>query len=144
MKTGKAFLVPPGKQPYDRTGSVRRPRADGPLHYIGRTDSQLKVLGQRVELGEIKGVLREESGTEEVVAVGWPLTAGGATGIEAFMERREIDLLELKKRISRPGCPKNTVPKRFHLIPVLPLNENGKYDRRALHKTFVEAGEWAS
>jgi acyl-coenzyme A synthetase/AMP-(fatty) acid ligase len=140
-KTGKAFLVPPGKkQLYYRTGDlVRSPLADGPLHYIGRTDSQLKILGQRVELGEIEAVLRKESGTEEVVAVGWPLAAGGASGIELFMERQEIDLLELRKKIAA-RLPEHMVPKRFHLIPKLPLNENGKYDRRALHE-MLEAGK---
>ena len=140
-KTGKAFLVPPGKkQLYYRTGDlVRSPLADGPLHYIGRTDSQLKILGQRVELGEIEAVLRKDSGTEEVVAVGWPLTAGGASGIEVFMERQEIDLLELKKKIAA-RLPEHMVPKRFHLVPKLPLNENGKYDRSALHK-MLEAGK---
>ncbi|UCD47596.1 MAG: amino acid adenylation domain-containing protein, partial [Deltaproteobacteria bacterium] len=73
-KTKDVFLVPPGKKElYYRTGDlVRRPLADGPLHYIGRTDSQLKILGQRVELGEIEAVILEESGVDEVVAVGWP------------------------------------------------------------------------
>jgi len=139
-KTREAFIVPPGKkQLYYRTGDlVRRPLADGPLHYIGRTDSQLKILGQRVELGEIEAVLRKESGAEEVVAVGWPLTVAGASGIDVFMERQEIDLWALKKKIAA-RLPEHMVPKRFHLISKIPLNENGKYDRRALQK-MLEAG----
>ena len=140
-KTAKAFLVPPGKkQLYYRTGDlVRRPLAGGPLRYIGRADSQLKILGQRVELGEIEEVLRKESGAEEVVAVGWPLTVSGASGIEVFMERQEIDLWALKKKIAA-RLPEHMVPKRFHLLSKIPLNENGKYDRRALQK-MLEAGK---
>jgi len=134
-KTTEAFIVPPGKRElYYRTGDlVRRPLADEPLHYIGRTDSQLKILGQRVELGEIEAVLRKESGVDGVVAVGWPLTASGASGIEAFLEREELDVKELKKKISA-RLPEYMVPARFHLIPRIPLNENGKYDRRALQE----------
>ena len=134
-KTKKAFIVPPGKKDlYYRTGDlVRRPLTDDPIHFIGRTDSQIKILGQRVELGEIEAILRTESGIKEIVAVGWPLMGSGANGIEVFIERKDIDVLELKKKIAAK-LPEYMVPKRFHLISKIPLNENGKYDRRALKK----------
>ena len=134
-KTMQAFLVPPGqKELYYRTGDlVRRPLADGPIHYIGRTDSQIKILGQRVELGEIEAILRTESGVNEVVAVDWPFPGNGANGIAVFIERKDVDVLELKKKIAAK-LPEYMVPKRFHIISKIPLNENGKYDRRALKK----------
>lgn len=139
-KTARAFLVPPGKKElHYRTGDlVRRPLADEPLHYIGRTDSQIKILGQRVELGEIEAVLRKESGVDEVVAMGWPLTASGASGIVAFIERETLDVQEFRKKISA-RLPGHMVPARFHCIPRIPINENGKYDKRALQK-MLETG----
>ena len=134
-KTKESFISPPGKKErYYRTGDlVRRPIAGGPLHYLGRNDSQVKILGQRVELGEIEAILRSESGIDGVVAVGWPLTAGGPTGIEVFMEGMDLDVKTLKKRVAA-RLPEHMVPTQFHLVSKIPLNENGKYDRRALQK----------
>lgn len=139
-KTKESFIAPPGKEErYYRTGDlVRKTFAEGPLHYLGRNDSQIKVLGQRVELGDIEAILRSEYGMDGVVAVGWPLAGGGPIGIEVFMEGMERDVTELKKRVAA-RLPEHMVPKRFHLVSKIPLNENGKYDRRALQKILESA-----
>ncbi len=140
-KTKESFIVPPGMgKRFYRTGDlVRRPFAGEPLHFIGRNDSQIKILGQRVELGEIEAILRRESGIDEVVALGWPLTAGGPSGIEVFVERQDLDVKELRRRIAAK-LPEHMVPTQFHQISKIPLNDNGKYDRRALQK-ILESGQ---
>jgi amino acid adenylation domain-containing protein len=139
-KTRESFVAPPGKvERYYRTGDlVRRPFAVGPLHYVGRNDSQIKILGQRVELGEIEAILRGESGIDAVVAVGWPLTAAGPGGIEVFIEGKDLDVAELRKRVAA-RLPEHMVPTRFHPVSKIPLNENGKYDRRALQAILENA-----
>jgi acyl-coenzyme A synthetase/AMP-(fatty) acid ligase len=43
-----------------------KPLADAPMTYLGRTDTQIKVLGHRVELGEIEAVIREVSGFQTI------------------------------------------------------------------------------
>ncbi len=134
-KTKKAYIVPPGKKEiYYRTGDlVQRPRGEEPIRYFGRIDFQIKVLGHRVELGEIEAAIREETGVHGVVALGWPMTPNGAQGIEVFIEGKSLDSGDLKKRISA-RLPEFMVPKKFHFIPMIPLNQNGKFDRRALQK----------
>ncbi len=65
----------------------------GDLHYLGRLDNQIQVHGHRVELGEVEAALREALGVDAVVALGWPLTEGGAGGVVAFVaadERRTL------------------------------------------------------
>jgi acyl-coenzyme A synthetase/AMP-(fatty) acid ligase len=99
--------------------------------YLGRTDNQIKILGHRVELAEIEVVVREESGIDGVVAVGWPRTSSGASGVEVFLEDRSPNRPDLKERVAR-RLPSYMVPKRFHFVSQLPLNSNGKYDRKAL------------
>jgi acyl-CoA synthetase (AMP-forming)/AMP-acid ligase II len=76
VKTAVAFVKPPGREEiYYRTGDrVRRPLEGQPMTYLGRVDNQIKILGRRVELGEIEAVVREESGVGGVVALGWPKT----------------------------------------------------------------------
>ncbi len=133
-RTAQAFVVPPGTdEVHYRTGDrVRRPAAPGePLVYLGRTDHQLKVLGHRVELGEIEAVLREESGCDAVVAIGWPLTESGAGGIAAFVGDPAVVVPALLERAAR-RLPPYMVPRRIELLAELPLNANGKYDRGAL------------
>jgi amino acid adenylation domain-containing protein len=132
-KTAAAFVNPPGKtETYYRTGDrVRRPVGAGPLTHLGRTDFQVKVLGHRVELGEIEAVVREVSGLDGVVAMGWPVTPSGCTGVEVFLEG-EVKEKETLRATVATALPEYMVPKRFHPMSALPRNANGKFDRGAM------------
>jgi len=134
-KTSAAFVVPPNKQEiYYRTGDrVRKPTVGRPMIYLGRTDNQIKILGHRVELAEIEAVVREESGIDGVVAVGWPITPSGASGVEVFLQDSNPSRTDLKEGVAG-RLPSYMVPKRFHFIAALPLNSNGKFDRKELLK----------
>ena len=140
-KTAAAFVVPPGSDlVHYRTGDrVRRPAAaDGPVTYLGRVDHQVQIFGERIELGEIEAVLRDESGTDAVVAVGWPPAgAGAAQAIEAFVGDTSIDVRSLKERL-KARLHGHMVPRRLHLLDELPLNANGKFDRGALTRMLDE------
>ena len=132
-KTQKAFVHLPGKQGiYYRTGDrVRQLGPNQPLLYLGRVDTQIKVLGHRVELGEIEAVVRQLSGVQGVVALGWPPTGSGVEGIEVFLESERFDTAELtmQLRLSLPGY---MVPRNVRFLDRFPSNTNGKYDRKAL------------
>lgn len=139
-KTAAAFVAPPGRRGvFYRTGDrVRRPAADGPLLYLGRLDHQIKIHGHRVELGEVEAVLREESGVDAVIALGWPVTVSGAGGIEAFLGDTEVDVDAVRGRMAA-RLPRYMVPRKLHLLPRLPLNPNGKFDRKALLAMLEQA-----
>ena len=132
-QTAAAFVIPPGKsQTYYRTGDrVSRPNEGGPICYLGRVDQQININGHRVELGEVESSLRQEAGVEAAVAVGWPITASGAEGIEAFLIGNNLELPAIRERL-KTKLPSFAVPRRLHLISELPLNSNGKIDRRQL------------
>lgn len=132
-RTRQAFVVPPGKiKTYYRTGDrVRRPTAQQPLLYLGRIDNQIKVLGHRVELGEVEAAIREQSGADGVVAIGWPKTPSGADAIVAFIEGNGVDLPSLQEKL-KSRLPAYMLPREIRLVSSLPLNSNGKYDRKAL------------
>jgi amino acid adenylation domain-containing protein len=136
-KTAKAFVVPPGKsEVYYRTGDrVRRPLDGKPMVYLGRMDNQIKILGHRVELGEIEAVIRQASGVDGVVAVGWPVTTSGADGIVVFLQADSADIKALQEDI-KSRLPAYMVPKNIRLLPRFPLNANGKFDRKALLATL--------
>ena len=129
-RTAEAFVTPPGEsQVHYRTGD--RVRSGPPLVYLGRTDDQIKVLGHRVELGEVEAALREVAGVDEAVAVGWPPLDSGAGGIAAFVPDPDADPEELRRELAA-RLPDYMVPRRIELRERLPLNANGKLDRRAL------------
>ena len=134
-RTAEAFVTPPGRaEVHYRTGDrVRRPaQPDGTMSYLGRADHQIKVHGIRIELGEVEAAIRRESGSESVACVGWPRTATGADGIEAFVGGADdVDADRLRGRL-RESLPRHMVPRRLHMLGELPLNANGKIDRPAL------------
>ena len=131
-RTAKAFVVPPGEtETFYRTGDRVRWPAGGPLVYLGRVDHQIKIQGYRVELGEIEAVLRECSGAEVAVAVGFPRSASGADGVVAFVGRPEADAAEVL-RAAKERLPSYMQPSRVELVERFPLNANGKVDRKAL------------
>ena len=133
-RTAEAFVTPPGRDAtHYRTGDrVRRPLTDdGPIPYLGRADQQVKIHGVRIELGEVEAAIRRESGSQSVACIGWPKTATGYDGIEAFVGGDGVDSDRLRARL-RESLPRHMVPRRVHVLSELPLNSNGKVDRRAL------------
>ena len=132
-KTRQAFVPVAGNNGiYYRTGDrVRRPAVNKPLVYLGRLDNQIKVLGHRVELGEVEAAVRQVSGLEGVVALGWPTTESGADGIEVFLETDSFDTRALVSQL-KGKLPVYMLPRNVLVLRRFPLNTNGKYDRKAL------------
>jgi amino acid adenylation domain-containing protein len=138
-KTQRAFVTVPGKHgTYYRTGDrVRRRAPDKPLLYLGRLDSQIKVFGHRVELGEVESAVREASGLDGVVALGWPMTDSGAEAIEVFLQTSDFETKPLLEKL-KTKLPLYMVPRNIRLLSHFPLNANGKFDRSALLKKLAE------
>jgi amino acid adenylation domain-containing protein len=138
-RTAQAFVVPPGHdRVHYRTGDrVRRPRPGAPMTYLGRLDQQIKIRGIRVELGEAETAVREATGVDAVVAVGWPRTETGYDGIVAFIGATDVDARAARARL-RARLPAHMVPRRFVLLDALPLNASGKFDRRALRQSLED------
>lgn len=117
-----------------RTGDLARWRKDGTVDFLGRADNQVKILGYRIEPGEIETVLAELPGMGQVCVV--PHSDGrGAKRLVAYYVGKDQEL--------RPGKVREYLLERLprHMIPALivplcslPLNVNGKVDRAALPK----------
>ena len=136
--TARSFVTMQGNGRGYLTGDrVLRPSQGAPLEYLGRLDSQIKILGHRVELEEVEAVLREEA-RADAVAVGWPLTPSGAAGIVAFIADTSLDRIGLRRALAA-RLPDYMIPRELRLVSELPLNANGKRDRKALLST-LEAG----
>ena len=138
--TAKSFVCPfePGRIFY-RTGDLVR-YVDSQLLYLGRSDHQLKIRGNRVEPAEIEAQLRNFSKCDRAVAIGWPPSPGGADGIIGFIEADEssVDLGELDRAL-RASLPRYMVPNTIIVLPKFPMNPQGKEDRAALKKLVETA-----
>jgi len=117
-----------------RTGDLARRRADDSLEFLGRTDSQLKLRGYRIEPGEIAAALRRLPGIEQahVAAVGSPPASAQlvaylvATGQAAVPEPAE-----LRRRLGA-SLPAYMVPASYVWLDALPTTRNGKIDASRL------------
>ncbi len=121
----------PGARLY-RTGDLVRWRGDGSLEYLGRLDHQVKIRGQRIELGEIEARLLARPGVREAVAVAASTPAG--TALVAYCSPHAgatLDGEALRARLAAE-LPEAMVPSQIAVLPALPLNANGKVDRKAL------------
>ena len=121
----------PGGRLY-RSGDLARRRPDGDLEYLGRIDQQVKIRGFRIEPAEIESVLLDHPAVREAAVV-VASTAAGEPRLAAYVVTQTeggspADLLaHLRTRL-----PDYMVPAAFVFLGSLPLNENGKLDRRRL------------
>ncbi|MGE7828260.1 amino acid adenylation domain-containing protein [Paenibacillus sp. NPDC093718] len=132
-KTKASFISHPdtGERIY-RTGDIGRYLPGGVIEFLGRKDSQVKLQGHRIELGEIEAVLAGYPGVQASVAhvqqgergaelVAYVVPAAGVT----------LDAEQLRRWAGRK-LPDYMVPRGIAWLDRLPLNANGKIDRKAL------------
>ncbi|MFI9388344.1 amino acid adenylation domain-containing protein [Kutzneria sp. NPDC052558] len=126
-RTAESFVPDPfrpGGHRLYRTGDLVRYRPDGQLSFVGRTDTQVKVRGFRVELGEIETCLSRCSGVRRsAVVVRGAALVGYVTG--------DVDA-ETVLAFARERLPAFMVPGDVLVIDALPETPNGKIDRSAL------------
>ncbi len=122
--TKKALIEIDGEIFY-RTGDLVRMDHNGLLHYQGRKDHQIKLHGQRIELGEIEGCLLKTS-ISACVVMKWD-----DDHLVAYVQTSEMNEEELRQHC-QSHLPPHMIPSIFILMEKLPLNANGKIDRKSL------------
>jgi D-alanine--poly(phosphoribitol) ligase subunit 1 len=107
---------------------------DGYLYCIGRLDSQIKYQGYRIELGDIENNLLRIKGIREAVVVcKYKENTNLVRLIKAFVT---VDNNITEKDIKQELCkliPNYMIPKKIVIIEEIPVNNNGKYDRKKLY-----------
>ncbi|MEV3988477.1 amino acid adenylation domain-containing protein [Streptomyces sp. NPDC049837] len=122
----------PGERMY-RTGDMVQFNGDGVLTYLGRTDHQVKIRGNRVELGEIEARLREEPAVGDVVVVARDDERGIKQLVAYLVPAAGADLDTEAVRDALTGSlPAPMVPSHFVRLEALPLTPGGKVDHKAL------------
>jgi amino acid adenylation domain-containing protein len=121
-----------------RTGDLAVCNEDGRLSFKGRMDDQVKIRGFRVELLEIEHVLKGIAQTEFVAVLAYPLNTFSPTGTRAFVCGTDMPMPELLKQM-RDQLPDYMVPQEVYYLTEMPLNDNGKIDRKALKQRLAES-----
>lgn len=134
QRTRAAYVTLPqrGNAVWFKTGDLVRENDRGVLNYLGRLDTQVQILGNRVELQEVDCALKNASGSEMVVSLAWPVKNGIAEKIVAFIAegdaRDKSGILDYCKKT----LPPYMVPREIYFIDNMPLNDNGKFDKQQL------------
>lgn len=127
----------PGEKDWYRTGDLVRVLADGVLVHQGRVDQQVKIMGQRIETGEVEAALRAQDGIVEAAVLALP-GPDGQLRLEAACTGRPRTAAELRQALTAT-LPRYMLPQKFSHLDGLPLNVNGKLDRRALAEILAGA-----
>jgi amino acid adenylation domain-containing protein len=134
--TSERFIVDPFVQGANRrlyrTGDRARWHADGNLEYLGRDDFQVKIRGNRIELGDVESALRRHPMVADAVVSTRPSAVGDE--LVAYVVGRDsagVDLTKLRDHC-RLVLPPVMVPARFAVLKALPRLPNGKLDRTKL------------
>ncbi|MBM7365733.1 non-ribosomal peptide synthetase [Gordonia hydrophobica] len=142
--TAERFVADPfghtGARMY-RTGDLVRRNATGQLEYLGRTDFQVKLRGQRMELGEVETAIADAPGVTHAAA---RVVAGPAGDqLVGYAAPATVDLTTVQESIAAE-LAEYMRPTVWVLLDEMPLNAAGKVDRRALPDPEFEAAEYVA
>ena len=137
-ETARAFAPNPltlsWPEPMYRTGDLAYQEADGLIRYVGRKDSQIKLRGNRIEMGDIENAARTLPGITNACAV------FDAENERIVLFAETAQPLTLRKFNLALGAllPRYMLPGRLICMERLPLNANRKIDRVALKASLAE------
>jgi len=132
-RTRRAFLADPhreGQRLY-RSGDHGRWLPEGKLEFLGRRDTQVKISGFRIEIGEIENTLLRLPGVREGAVVVIERADHSKHLVAFYSGQRPLDANVLRDQL-RESLPQYMVPSAFHWRRRLPLTDNSKIDRKAL------------
>lgn len=134
-KTSYSFVADPyrkelGGRMY-RTGDLGKMMPDGNLEFLGRKDNQVKIRGYRVELGEIESCLNKHERIREAV-VNVITDSNNIRQLCAYYVLKSDLAIEEMKDYLRESLPSYMIPSYYLKLEALPLNSNGKIDRKKL------------
>jgi aspartate racemase len=115
-----------------KTGDLARFRSNGGIEFLGRLDSQVKVRGFRVELGEIEQCLIQHAGVCDAVVLTWD-DANRDRRLVAYFVREtgaKASVSEFREFLQQK-LPSYMIPSFFVEMEAFPLTPNGKIDRRS-------------
>ncbi len=126
------FHLTPGKRMY-ATGDRARYRSDGNMEFLGRKDQQLKILGFRIEPGEIESLLLQHPHIQQalVVAKTRQQNEKYLVGYVVLKEKYNLDSTQIQEFL-KAKLPDYMIPKAWAFLEQFPLTSNGKIDRKSL------------
>lgn len=152
----------PKERRFYRTGDLVRHMPDGTLEYIGRRDTQIKIHGQRIEIGEVEYWVKNKLAGVQEAAVGMVTTSKGAV-LAAALETGStghtvpesaewlLPVLDSQRQAFRALqralggiLPTYMVPQLYLPVTKLPLSQSGKLDRKAVWDTLQQNSSLAS
>lgn len=131
--TAERFLADPfraGNRMY-KSGDLGRYLPDGNIEYLGRVDTQVKISGYRIEIGEVEAALLQVPEVKDAVVIAHTAADGRKQLAGYFVATKELTVGELRGHLLA-SLPEYMVPSTFIQLAEIPLNQNGKVDRAAL------------
>lgn len=126
----------PGQKMY-KSGDIGKWLPDGNIAFIGRNDDQIKVRGYRIELGEIQYQIERIDEIEQAVVVVKEIN--GENVIVAYWKSNKIATKSDIETILRKHLPAYMLPTYYVALEEIPLNSNGKVDKKKLPEPIDNA-----
>ncbi|MEK5109515.1 non-ribosomal peptide synthase/polyketide synthase [Cytobacillus sp. FSL K6-0129] len=120
----------PGERMY-KTGDLARWLPDGNIEFLGRIDHQVKIRGFRIELGEIENTLLSHPLVQDTVVISRKEVSDEDFLCAYIVASQDASVSELRTHLAKT-LPDYMIPSYFVPVDALPLNANGKVDRKAL------------
>ncbi|MCE2595218.1 amino acid adenylation domain-containing protein [Motilimonas cestriensis] len=130
-----------------KTGDLVRWQSDGQLVFLGRADDQVKIRGYRIELAEVEQQILNTDGVKQCVALvredkpGQPYLAAYLVASKTLVETEQKVLIETVRAQLAAQLPDYMIPSVIMCLEQLPLNSNGKIDRKALPQPDLNQGK---